>query len=531
MSADATLGSVSTSATQQERKPLGTLIAISIFWFALNFHWGALLILLIPDQVIALLYREAPPGTLAQQAAWVDANKPLTLALVLAPGLIVALIANPLFGLLSDRTPGRFGRRRPYILGGTLLNIVGLLLMAFAPIFVAQNHSGNALAPSILVLTGALMLVQLANNSAAAPFHALLPDLVPREQRGFASGIMGLALLLGQIGGVLVVSRFGSNSKELLKGTQSLAQFEQGIIYGFIAVCVVILLMAVLTVIFVREKPWDPATLTATARDEQRHTVRDLTLTVLATVAVTGLALLVVQLVPNLGLTADALSIIQLLAVVVASIGAARAFGFRPRKNPDFSWVVLTRMLVVMGVQIVQTFLTFYMKDVVHADSPEDAATLFVIILTLGGVASTLIAGWASDRIGRKRMVYISGGVMAAVGAAFIFAPYLVTSDLLTVILIAGAIFGLGYGAYLAVDWALVADVLPSEETFARDMGVWNIGLTLPQVLAAVFGGWLIGLGLALGSLQLGYTFLFVGFVVFCVSGTVTVRYVKGVAR
>jgi hypothetical protein len=50
-------------------------------------------------------------------------------------------------------------------------------------------------------------------------------------------------------------------------------------------------------------------------------------------------------------------------------------------------------------------------------------------------------------------------------------------------------------------------------------------------VLAAVFGGWLIGLGIALGSLQLGYTFLFVGFVVFCVSGTVTVRYIKGVAR
>ena len=152
------------------------------------------------------------------------------------------------------------------------------------------------------------MLVQFANNAAAAPFHALLPDLVPREQRGFASGIMGLALLLGQIGGVLVPSLFGSNSADLLNGTQSLARYEQGIIYGFIAVCGVILLMALLTVIFVREKPWDPTTLSATARNEQRHTVRDLTLTVLATVAVTGLALLVVQLVPNLGLTADALS-------------------------------------------------------------------------------------------------------------------------------------------------------------------------------------------------------------------------------
>jgi MFS family permease len=531
MSADATLGSLSTSATRQERKSLGALIAISIFWFAINFHWAALLILLIPDQVIGLLYREAPSGTLAQQAAWVDANKPLTLALVLAPGLIVALIANPLFGLLSDRTPGRFGRRRPYILGGTLLNIVGLLLMAFAPLLIAQNHSGNVLAPSILVLTGALMLVQLANNAAAAPFHALLPDLVPREQRGFASGIMGLALLLGQIGGVLVISLFGSNSADLLKGTQTLARYEQGITYGFIAVCGVILLMAILTVIFVRERPWDPATLSGAAREEQRHTLRDLTLTVFATLAVSGLALLAVQVIPGLALTADALSVIQLLAVVVAGIGAARAFGFRPRKNPDFSWVVLTRMLVVMGVQIVQTFLTFYMKDVVRADSPEDAATLFIIILTFGALTSTLAAGWASDRVGRKRMVYISGALMAVVGVAFIFAPYIFSGGLLQVILIAGAIFGLGYGAYLAVDWALVADVLPSEETFARDMGVWNIGLTLPQVLAAVFGGWLIGLGLLLGSLQLGYTFLFVAFVVFCVSGTVTVRYIKGVAR
>jgi MFS family permease len=530
MSADATLG-ISPPVERQERKSLGALIAISIFWFALNYHWAALLLLLIPDQVTGLLLREAPGATLAAQSAWVQANRPLTLALVLAPGLIVALIANPLFGLLSDRTAGRFGRRRPYILGGTLLNIVGLLLMAFAPLFVVQAHSGNALAPSLLVLTGALMLVQLANNAAAAPFHALLPDLVPREQRGFASGIMGLALLLGQIGGVLVTSLFGANSKELLDGTQSIATFQQSIAYGFIAVCGVILVMAILTVIFVHETPWDKTSLSAATRAEQRHTVRDLSLTVLAVLAISGLALVTFRLLPGLSLTDNTLSALQILLVVVAGIGAARAFGFRPRKNPDFSWVVLTRMLVVMGVQLVQTFLLFYMHDVVHATSPEDAVTLFIILLTVGAMASTVVAGFASDRLGRKRMVYVSGAFMAAVGAVFILAPYLYTGDLLPLILVVATIFGLGYGAYLAVDWALVADVLPSEETFARDMGVWNIGLTLPQVLAAVFGGWLLGLGVLLGNRQLGYTFLFVAFVFFCVSGTVTVRYIKGVAR
>jgi hypothetical protein len=62
-------------------------------------------------------------------------------------------------------------------------------------------------------------------------------------------------------------------------------------------------------------------------------------------------------------------------------------------------------------------------------------------------------------------------------------------------------------------------------------MGVWNIALTVPQVLAAVFGGWMLALGVALGAKSLGYTFLFVAFVVFCVLGTVTVRYIRGVAR
>jgi len=223
---------------------------------------------------------------------------------------------------------------------------------------------------------------------------------------------------------------------------------------------------------------------------------------------------------------------VQLAAVAVASVGAARAFGFQPRRNGDFSWVVLTRALVWMGVYFVYSFLNLYMGDiVVPGGNAEAAVTTFLVILTLSAMLSTVFAGWLSDRLGRKRMVYISGAFMAAVGAAFIGAPYVIAGDLLPIILGAAAIFGLGYGAYLAVDWALVADVLPSDATFARDMGVWNIALTFPQVMAVVLGGWLITLGVALGSKHLGYNFLFVAFVIFSVAGTVTVRYIKGVKR
>jgi MFS family permease len=512
------------------KRSLGGLISISIFWFALNFHWAAVGVILVPSQVIGLLFQQAPAGSLASQATWVNDHAGLAQAIVLAPGLIVALLANPFFGLLSDRTPGRFGRRRPYVVAGTLVNVVGLAMMALLPTTLAGNHNGNPVSAGLLALMVGLMVVQLSNNSAAAPFHALLPDLVPQEQRGKASGIMGLAFWLGTICGAIVPTLFGFNSNALLNGTQSPAAYQHGIVLGYAATAAIILLMAILTFIFVREVPWQPAMTSGAERAAQRHTLRDLGLTLLALAAMLG-GVYVVTRVIGQSLSEDGLSYVQIIGVAIASVGAAFAFDFRPRRNGDFTWVVLTRMLVMMGIYLIQNFVLLIMINYAHAPNPQSATTLFIILLTISATASTLFAGWASDRVGRKRMVYISGSFMAFVGVVFVIAPFIVPGMLLQITFGAAAVFGLGFGAYISVDWALVADVLPSEKTYARDMGIWNIALTLPQVLAAVFGGWLLAFGVAVGSRSLGYTLLFAFLVLFCALGTVTVRFIRGVKR
>lgn len=515
----------------QQRRTVGQLIAISIFWFALNFHWAALPLILLPNQVNALLFQVAPGATLAARAAWVTDHKGLTLALVVAPGLVIALLANPFFGLLSDRTPGRLGRRRPYILLGSLVNVASLAIMASAVRFGGPAGSGAVLSTGLLVLMGGLMLTQLANNSAAAPFHALLPDLVSEEQRGVASGIMGLAYWLGTIGGVVAPALFGFDSTALLKGTQSLEQFQRGIQLGYGVVIAVVVTMALVTVVTVKEQPWKPGERAAAQGARARRAMRELAVTLVAIVVTVALFLIVTQQALRITLSEGAISVLQLVAVVVAAFGAALAFDFRPRRNPDFTWVILTRMLVMMGVYIVQNFLFFYMQDVAHAPDANGATALFITLLTISATLSTLFAGWASDRVGRKRMVYVSGSFMAVVGAVFVLAPYVIPGDVLPVALVMAFIFGLGFGAYVSVDWALVADVLPDESTYARDMGVWNIALTLPQVFAVVFGGWLLALGVAVGNSGLGYTLLFVWFVIFCLLGTVTVRNIRGVKR
>src|SRR5713226_933737 len=165
------------------------ILAISIFCFALNFHWTALGIIILPSQVFKIAG---------------NATKGTALAYVLVPGAFVSLFANPLFGMLSDRTHGRlaaWGRRRPYILFGTLINIGGLAWMA-----TARDISSLAIA---------YVIVQFSNNAATAPFHALLPDVVPVEQRGLASGVMGLLSIVGSIGGVIIAGLFIDASRPL----------------------------------------------------------------------------------------------------------------------------------------------------------------------------------------------------------------------------------------------------------------------------------------------------------------------------
>src|SRR5207249_4486680 len=107
-----------------------------------------------------------------------------------------------------------------------------------------------------------------------------------------------------------------------------------------------------------------------------------------------------------------------------------------------------------------------------------------------------------SDRIGRKPLVYASGGIMAA--AAVIFIPVAFFPSLQFTYLV-GALFGLGWGAFQAVDWALAIDVLPHQGGAAKDMGIWHTALVMPQIIAPAITGIALS-GLKVHSLLLGYT-------------------------
>jgi len=396
---------------------------LSVYWFATAFKWTLVLFVLLPARVAELV-----PA----------AEKASRLGLLFGVGAVMATVGPPLFGYLSDRLPSRKGRRLPYLAVGAVLTAFALLLMAYAPSYGA--------------LFLGYLLLQLADDLATGPYAALIPDLVPQNHRGTASGWMGALQASAQIAAGLLGFLAGS------------------LVFLFWAAALINLAAAGITLRYVRE-PENPA-----PRKE---------------------------------------GFLESLRL--------------PWRDPDFRWVYFTRFLVMLGQYLVQTYLQYYLADVVRvfavlgrvlAAYAYQAVGLLVLLISLGGALASVPAGRLSDRFGRKPLIYASG-----VGLALLLFPVLLFPRFDVLVGLA-LFFGVGYGIYAAVDWALVADVLKRPEAHGTEMGVWQTSIVLPQILAGLAGRGVDGLNQL--AFPLGYQAAFVAAALAFLAGTLLVARVRG---
>ena len=158
-----------------------------------------------------------------------------------------------------------------------------------------------------------------------------------------------------------------------------------------------------------------------------------------------------------------------------------RGFWVSPRQHPDFAWAWITRFLISLSNAMATLYLLFFLKDQVHYENPDQGQTILIAIYAVGTMATAVIGGRMSDRSGRRKVyVIVSSVVMAAAGLLLAGLPTFAWC------MVAAAVLGAGYGVYLAVDQALITQVLPNAADRGRDLGVINVANSLPQVLGPV---------------------------------------------
>ena len=369
---------------------------ISLYTLA---YLGTVLVLIAPLLVTLALKVNSLVGI--EQA-------PSSLAIVTGTGALVAMVGNPFFGRMSDRTSSRLGMRRPWMVIGLVGGSLGVLVVA--------------LAPNIPVVLVGWCTAQLSFNALLAAMVAVLPDQVPPAQRGLVSGVLGVCLPIASVSGTFLVQLFTGNQLAM-----------------FLAPCAIGGFFILLFAIRLKDRRLAKA-------DKPTWSLREF----------------------------------------------ASSFYVNPRKSPDFAWAFASRFIFVLAYAFVTTYQAYYLLDKIGSTEADVPQQIFLGTLaqSIVIVAASVMGGRLSDWTGRRKIFVFTASIVYGL-AMFVLA---IASNF-NGFLVGMAISGLGFGMYMAVDLALVADVLPNKDSAAKDLGVLNIAGALPFTVAPAIAPAILAIG------------------------------------
>jgi MFS family permease len=201
---------------------------------------------------------------------------------------------------------------------------------------------------------------------------------------------------------------------------------------------------------------------------------------------------------------------------------AAASYWISPREHPDFGWAWLTRFLASLAIALGTLYLLYFLRDAVHyarlfpGQTAADGLLILIVIYTVCVVIASVIGGMISDRRDRRKMmVTVSGLLMAAAALLLTFWETWPSA------LGAAVLYGLGYGCYIAVDQALITQVLPKATDRAKDLGIINIAIVCPSAIGAAIAAPLVSLA--------GYPSLFAATAVVAIAASIGVWRIKSV--
>jgi len=419
-------------------------VVLSLYWVAIGYLWNSLTALILPDLIIQLVGRE---------------HEGLAASFLKSLGTLVAILWQPAIGGISDRTITPWGRRRPFIVAGTAGDVLFL--------------TGIALAGNYWWLVACYFLLQLASNTAQAPYQGLLPDVVPVEQRGTASGYYGVANLVGiasgTVGAGLLLAHFGRSA-------------------AVASIVVVLVTTMLVTVLVVPDR--------AAPVEGQFRSARELLSKTFA--------------VPFRN--RDFLWLMVSRLLIFMGFGGLQNFAFFYFDNVFFQHdrkattiAASTLLGLSIGVAALITWPASRLSDRIGRKPLIFTAGLF-------GAAGTLLLVFS-------HFLWVPEGLLSPL------ARLLKVPDLAAQATLSGLVIGLGLGVFFSVDWAFIQDIIPPNEG-GLYMGFSNIATAGAGIIAVFIGGPILdtfNAGPRLLGLPGGFPVVFGLFVVWFVIGSLSI--------
>ncbi len=427
---------------------------ININWFGLTTRSQVLTPLIIP-----LLVQEFVG----------DANKGTYLGNMRLWALMAALLVQALAGLLSDRSTSRFGRRRPFIFVGVMFEVVVLIAIGLT----AQLEG----MPGYWILFGLYVFSMLGSNLSHGATQGLIPDLVPEEKRGLASGLKALLELpLPLILTSFVIAKM----------------IERGDLWSAIISLILILVVSMILTMFNKETPLkeQPAPI------NWQPFVRLVAMTAVFTVFILGNGWLVKQILKLVAEKPESQAIIlggiggiigMAIAIFLGVIASLRiSLGDEVKENRSFMWWVINRLAFLVAATNLSGFMVFFLQEKFPEYSGAEVAGPAAQIIMFVGIfilLSAVPAGWLADKLGKKPLIAFAGLAVAAGAAIVIVSP---TIDGL--MYVGGSVVGMGLGIFYSANWALGTEIVPPKRA-GEFLGLSNLAGAGAGAVGAYIGG------------------------------------------
>jgi MFS family permease len=429
-------------------------ITINSYWFSLTVRSQTLASLLVP--------------VLVQQFVG-EAAKGSYVGIIRLWALMVAVLVQALMGILSDRSTLPWGRRRPFILIGTMVE-----MFVFAGIGYISAMDGMA---GFWMLFGLYILSMIASNTAHAATQGLIPDLVPENLRGKFSGVkVFFDLPLPLIFVSLVIGRM----------------VAAGNVVGGLVVMSVAMLVGMALAMFAPEQQHRQAP----SMIDWQPFVRLLVMTGVFAAVILGSGAGVswfsqyLSSMPGLdgtwviGIIGLAGMIVAVLVGVWGSLAVGLSTELRT-ENRSFSWWVINRLMFMVASVNLSAFFVYFLQERFpelagqKAAGPASTIVMFVGIFIL---VSSIPSGFLTDRLGKK-MVSLIGALVGTLGTfGIIFSPAI------SLMYVGGCLVGIGFGMFYTANWALGTAIVPKEEA-GRFLGLSNLAGAGAGAIGAYIGG------------------------------------------